>query len=347
MQDPPQDEEAQDDPLRAAIGHVIDVAGDLMDRDPMVRSVGVGRHHQGGYEYVALRVRAAALGLRAGAVGVRRLPHALAGLPIRVERSSQGPERLATVPAGTVAAMPEQARQRPLRCGLRIQNIDHDLRTGQAAAGRMTVGSLGCFVRLGDGGIALLSNNHVIAGENAGRPGDRILQPNATAFDAEAQIAVLAAFVPLLTSPIGASVKARTAQLNAVDAALATLAGPSWAQSYVAGRPVGPLRGTSAATIDDAVYMVGSHSGLRAGTVKSVGAVVGPIGYGIGRCWFRNSFVVAGSGGLPFAAAGDSGAVVVRAVDDRVLGLVYAASPTQAWACPIDDVLAALNTTLA
>jgi len=44
-------------------------------------------------------------------------------------------------------------------CGLQIENADDDQRTGVVAGGHIIVGTLGCFVRLAAGGLAILSNN--------------------------------------------------------------------------------------------------------------------------------------------------------------------------------------------
>ena len=85
-------------------------------------------------------------------------------------------------PAAT-SSIPEVNKHRPLVSGLQIQNVDDDLRqaaAGAIPAGNNNVGTLGCLVTLNAGGTALLSNNHVIAGSNRGRygnRGDRILQP--------------------------------------------------------------------------------------------------------------------------------------------------------------------------
>lgn len=79
------------------------------------------------------------------------------------------------------AATPrEQQFQRPLVCGLQIQNFDYDYRAGNIQNRLMTTGSIGCFVRR-NGTPGFISNNHVLAGENSGMVGDHILQPGTLA----------------------------------------------------------------------------------------------------------------------------------------------------------------------
>ena len=93
-------------------------------------------------------------------------------------------------------------------CGLQVQNWDDDVRLRQAGAqapNGYSVGTLGGFVALADGAVAILSNNHVLAGENRGLIGkDRILQPGGPKFSKAEHIATLTHFVALLPSPLNA-----------------------------------------------------------------------------------------------------------------------------------------------
>jgi hypothetical protein len=80
--------------------------------------------------------------------------------------------------------------------------------------------------------------------------------------------------------------------------------------------------GTAAPGLDDKVHKVGRTSGLTFGEVKQVGVIVGPVAYGIGGCWFRQSFVIEGVHGTTFSDPEDSGAAVVR--DDGKVWACYA-----------------------
>src|SRR4051794_40440879 len=93
-----------------------------------------------------------------------------------------------------------QQRVRPLRPGLSVAHS-----TG-------TAGSLGGFVRTADG-LAILSNNHVLAASSAAAVGDVVLQPGpADRGNPVDRVAALGAFVPLATGTP-----------NSVAAAVATL----------------------------------------------------------------------------------------------------------------------------
>jgi hypothetical protein len=99
--------------------------------------------------------------------------------------------------------------------------------------------------------------------------------------------------------------------------------------------------------LNDKVHKVGRTTGLTWGEIKQVGVIVGPIGYGIGPCWFRQTFVVEGINGTAFSDHGDSGSAIVRDSDGMLLGLLYAGNGTQTYACPIAPVLSALQCKLA
>jgi hypothetical protein len=75
--------------------------------------------------------------------------------------------------------------------------------------------------------------------------------------------------------------------------------------------------------------------------VTQVGAVVGPVPYDHGQCWFRQTIVIEGRNGTTFSDHGDSGSAIVR--DGTVVGLLFAGNGTQTYACDITNVLAALN----
>ncbi|WP_324274423.1 hypothetical protein [Blastococcus brunescens] len=112
-----------------------------------------------------------------------------------------------------------QRAVRPLRPGLSVAHVG------------VSAGTLGGFVRTSTG-LAILSNNHVLAASNAASVGDAVLQPGPADGGRPAdRVATLAGFPPM-----GAGV-------NLVDAAVATLdegvvaepgdvpGGPSWTSS--------------------------------------------------------------------------------------------------------------------
>lgn len=133
--------------------------------------MGIARH-DGAFGFKA--VKNVARVLPASALkGARKPPRTIKVIPVTVETVTADVEAQVAVPYPLTASfVPEQKSHRPLIAGLQVQNVDDDDRQRQAGhlgASLMTNGTLGCFVQLGDGTSALLSNNHVLAGENRGR----------------------------------------------------------------------------------------------------------------------------------------------------------------------------------
>src|SRR5580658_9419623 len=208
-----------------AIDQIERAASQVFGADPRVRSLGIGRHGTG-YGYVAVRNAALPVPLGLSLPIVANYE----SIPVTFHDSHRDPESLVKVPLSgpgspTAASLvPEQGLHRPLACGLQIENLDDDLRTGVIAGGNIIIGTLGCLVRLAGGGLAALSNNHVVAGENRGqRNTDRIEQPGTGQATPGGQAGVLNDFVPVLPSPAGATPAQGTVVYNDVDAGVAAL----------------------------------------------------------------------------------------------------------------------------
>lgn len=249
-------------------------------------------------------------------------------------------------PAAT-SLIPEVTRHRPLVGGLQIQNFDDDDRQGIINAGYIIIGTLGCFVRLANGNPALLSNNHVVAGENRGQTGsDRILQSGSTVHDPADQVAVLRDFVVLQDSPLGATPRRGNVTFNEIDAGVAELdQGVAFAQGYLPFRQLMAPSAAAVARVGDRVFKVGRTTGLTYGEVIDVATIVGPISYHPGPCWFRRSITIEGIDGTQFSDKGDSGSAIVR-TNGEIVGILYAGNGQQTYACPIDAVLRDLTCTL-
>lgn len=337
-----------------ALNLIRDAANEIFDADASVRSVGVGLVADG-YGFIAVRNSRAISPFR-GIIGARAAPTNIAGISVEYVNSSRDPSNLARLPhsgpgsPGIASIIDEQLSHAGLVCGLQIQNFDDDVRTGMLAKGLMTVGSIGCFVIPHGGGIAMLSNNHVIAGENRGGTGtDRIMQAGGATPATTSRVATLGNFVPLRPSPQGATLAAGNVILNEVDAALAML-GPAvvHSQSYLpANLPfASPARGTASASIGDKVHKVGRTTGLTWGTVRQIGVTVGPIAYDPGPCWFQLSMVIESDDGTTFSDHGDSGSAIVRN-DGMLLGILYAGNGKQTYACPVAEIFTACQCQLA
>ena len=318
----------------------------LVAMDPQIVSVGIARM-PGGYGYRVLRWRPpgvcaltelGAAEVRAGVWGVPfELREAAAPLRPLVELSASS-----IGPGASQAMVPEQGHHRPVCAGLQLQNHDCDQRMGLLAAGRMEVGSLGMVFERG-GETFILSNNHVLAGQNRGQLGDRIAQPGGLQLGADEVVARLERIVRLEPSPANAHPRFANVVWNRVDAALAKLRrGLDWQPGFLVHHRLPPLGRHATPMLGESVFKVGRTTGLRRGRVLSVGDRVGPIPYAVGDCWFRGSFVVECEDGRAFSAPGDSGAAVVRD-SGEVLGLVYAGNGVQTFACPITEVFAALD----
>lgn len=243
--------------------------------------------------------------------------------------------------------VPEQQFFRPLACGHQIQNFDDDVRAGHPQQGFIVIGTLGCFVLLSDDKTHsyILSNNHVVAGENRGLKGqDRILQQGSTSFQQMQLAAMLTNFVKLEFSDEGATIADDNIVLNDIDAGVAQVQ-----SDVVAGNGYLPLRnlhepkGTTTPQIGDKVLKVGRTTGLTRGAITQYPTIVGPVDYNGQSAWFRNSIEIEGEGGTMFSDRGDSGSVIIKDGTGEVVGLLYAGNGQQTYACPIKTVLNQLD----
>lgn len=330
--------------------HLDRAVNEVFEADPKIQSLGIARHEDA-FGFKAIR-NSAAIVPTSGDGKAHRVPRTVKSVPVIVETVTSDIVPQAMVPFPFAASfVSEQQNYRPLVCGLQIQNFDDDSRqrkSGKLGAGKVTIGTLGGFVQLSDGDVGMLSNNHVMAGVNRGiKDKDRILQRGALTFAAAEHAATLTDFVPLLSSPGGALPAAGNVVFNTVDAAIARLEdGVKFQQSYLPGRGVPRPGGLATAQVGDKVFKVGQATGLTFGTVTAVSAVVGPIEFAAGECWFSQQIEIAGDSGTLFANHGDSGALIVL-TSGEVVGLLFAGNGTQTYACPIQNVEAALNCSLA
>lgn len=313
----------------------------LFAADPRVQAVGIGLF-PGGFGYRVTRNEKIIVPL-----GVIKQVTQVHHIPISYINTANSVQPLTRVPLGGGSGIPvspglEQGQHRPIVCGLQIQNLDCDIRKGLLSRGRISIGSLGCFVeRYGD--ICLLSNNHVLAGENNGKHNDRIMQPKVDNIPPLNGIAELRHFVPLQYSSYGATVSAGTIVWNEVDAAVAAInRGISHRQEYLSHHNLPTINGVGTAQLGEEVFKVGCATGLRYGIVTSVGTIVGPVPYPGGPCWFRRSFEIEGLNGITFSDEGDSGSVIVN-MRGEVVGLLYSGNGVQTYACPMDFVLNSLS----
>lgn len=286
---------------------------------PRALALGVARGRAKGEFALAVRVQ-------------RGEAWALASIRTEIERRARREVDVREVGHIYKAATWEQRRHRPLRIGTSI---------GHHA---VTAGTLGCVVRDAKGRLGVLSNNHVLANENAARRGDAILQPGSYdgGVPARDTVAALERFVRI-----------RTDRTNFVDAAFALLAETERASARSI-RGVGTFAGLAAdpAMPGDRVRKVGRTTGLRQGRVTAIELDQVVVGFDFGNARFDDQIEIEGTGTTAFSAGGDSGSVIVN--DDRAaVALLFAGSDSGGangqgltYANPISEVLRRLRVSI-
>jgi hypothetical protein len=180
----------------------------------------------------------------------------------------------------------------------------------------VTAGTLGGFVRTA-AGIAVLSNNHVLAASDTALLGDPVLQPGpADAGLMADRVAALSAFV-----------RFRDGAPNAVDAALAVL--DPGIDADPGDLPGGPLTAAVPGALDvdpdEVVEKVGRTTGHTTGRISAVEVDGVAVQYDRAVHRFDDQIEIEGNAG-PFSAGGDSGAVIWRSRDRAPVALLFAGS---------------------
>jgi hypothetical protein len=200
-----------------------------------------------------------------------------------------------------------------------LQQRVHPVRPGLSVAHpTVSAGTLGGFVRTAEG-LAILSNNHVLAAGNAAAPGDAVLQPGPADRGGPAdRIATLRAFERL-----------RGDARNLADAAVATLDAEVTAEP--GDLPGGPLRAVVVHHLeidpDEDVEKVGRTTGHTRGRISAVEVDGVAVQYDDAVHTFDDQVEIEGRDGA-FSAGGDSGSVIGRARPRAPLGLLFAGSTT-------------------
>ncbi len=223
----------------------------------------------------------------------------------------------------------------------------------------VTAGTFGCLVQRGDE-LFILSNNHVLADSNRGKPGDPILQPGRhDGGTPQDRIATLADYVPLdfggdaatcnvaraieqvlntLASAAGSGHRVmayqQTAGSNRVDAALARPDNPAVVTPEIFG--IGRPQGARRARLGTPVKKSGRTTGHTEGRIVQID-VTSQVAYGPGRATFHGQLMASG-----MSAPGDSGSAVLD-MENYIVGLLFAGSDAATLINPIQSVLQALN----
>ena len=204
---------------------------------------------------------------------------------------------------------------------------------------KITAGTLGCFCTnlAVKGSLYILSNNHVLANENAAKIGDPILQPGP--YDGGRNpkdlIAKLFCFVPIDFS----------GGPNYVDCALAKPINSELVKTCIletaskcTRQGCVKVQGIAEPMLKTSVKKSGRTTASTCGVITGVGATVN-INYGAGKVGkFVNQIVITPGG---FSAGGDSGSLIMD-MRNRARALLFAGSSTHTIANPIQTVLAYL-----
>ncbi len=226
-----------------------------------------------------------------------------------------------------------QQRQRPLKIGSTIGHY------------RISAGTLGMFARdRTTNQLLILSNNHVLADEGRGLPGDPIWQPGSYDHGGAADaVGTLLRAVPLTT-----------AGANFADVAVATIAaGIAVDANNIEG--LGTLAGLRQAplTTGTEVAKLGRTTGLRRGRVTATEIDNLVVGFKVGDIRFDNQIEIESVYAGPFSSEGDSGSLIVDS-QNRACGLLFAGSDHGGsnnsgvtYANPIAVALDAIGATMA
>jgi hypothetical protein len=176
------------------------------------------------------------------------------------------------------------------------------------------VGTLGGFVTNCNGEVQILSANHVVAAENAARPGDSILQPGPKDGGRKSRDIV---------GQLATVVKLERDALNLVDCALvAPVPGIDYEPASLTG--VGTL-GAPANDLpsnDESVEKLGRTTGHTYGRITSFELTAVRLHYPSAVFTFDKLFEIEGAGDAGFSRPGDSGALVFRSEDRAARGMV-------------------------
>lgn len=230
---------------------------------------------------------------------------------------------------------------------------------------RITTGTLGCVVR--DRTTAerlILSNNHVLANENRGEPGDLILQPGSadSGRPSSDTLATLDRFIPIryqvepsncpiagilielfngLARLIGSGQRLSGYQIdneatNRVDAALARPVEGEWISEEILD--IGKPNGTAPIELGMPVCKSGRTTGYTSGTIIVVDATVNITYTEERRAIFEEQIVT-----TAMSKGGDSGSILVKKDDLKAVGLLFAGSDQATIHNPIELVFDALE----
>ena len=239
------------------------------------------------------------------------------------------------IPTGPVEALSHRFRMRPAACGISVGHV------------RITAGTIGCLARgrraPRNRRVLMLSNNHVLAAVNRGRPYDPIVQPGSHdgGRSPRDRVAVLERYVRIHTDGRPNYVDAATGWCwhRLVRKELVYRSSRGIRLFRVSSRPVACRRGMI-------VGKSGRTTQLRAGRVTDCNVSI-RVNMGRGQVAnFRDQIAIRGVRG-DFSRGGDSGSLVWTWNSRRnPVGLLFAGGGGYTFANKIGRVLNALDINL-
>jgi Peptidase family S64 len=256
-------------------------------------------------------------------------PHLL--LPERINGIITDVIEIGRMRAFVPAVPPAQRRRRPAQPGCSI-----GFQFPGAQAGELMAGTLGAIVASLDDGMYILSNNHVLANQNALPIGSPIFQPGLLDGGdiTKDQIATLAKFIPLGTD-----------KQNLVDCALAAITDFGGViPRFLPG--IGRLQGPEPieAEHDMKVEKIGRATGYTTGIITDVSATMS-VEFDDVTLQFVDQVLISNQAAA-FSDGGDSGSLILDLASGRATALLIGGSPQCSIANHIEDVLSALKVTL-
>jgi hypothetical protein len=240
-----------------------------------------------------------------------RVPRSLMGFPVKVTISGRFKalsllqETLPEAKSGRTITGLEASRTAKWRPSPGGVSVGHYLITAGTLATRV--------YDVATGRKLFLSNNHVLAATNRGRPGDPILQP--APYDKgklpDDQLGVLERFIELKPPP----------DTNLVDASLGRPLREEDLSDEVLD--IGVITGWEEPTVGMRVAKSGRSCGYAEATVEDVNASI-KVYYGMEEYYVFEDQIITSY----LAAPGDSGSICINVASKRAVGLLFAGSNT-------------------
>jgi hypothetical protein len=262
------------------------------------------------------------------------LPKHVANVPVRVKATTDSP-----ISAGKRRIEAPIAFSRSLLCGMSIVN-DRLYRRPEDIE---RIGSVGCFVRLNDGGVAALTTRHTLVGDgDGGKAGDPVSSPE---YSEEFYVGEVHSYTEIGTDH--PAILGPSLTYCKADAALAKLdKGVPYSPDFEprCKRLLPPslrISGTGEPALKQDVFKVGQTTGITFGRISAVDVSI-VIQYPWGNVAFKGAFQVVSREPRGFSEPGDSGAAIVG-LDGLVIGLLIANQKGVAIGLPIAPALDELS----